>query len=72
MYILSNIISAALEGDIKKGILKVFTFVAGVSTNPGQINLIFKSLLFSDLIDSARLIKAALEGPYNKDFGRPL
>ena len=64
LFILLIMIFEAFSLEIRYGILKLFTFVAGVSTKPGQISFTF-TLYFNVSIFklSARFISAALVGP---------
>ena len=55
------------------GILNVFWFVKGVLINPGDIReTLTLCFLKSKYKLSVKLVKAALDGPYPLELGRPL
>ena len=67
------IFSAANSTDLKNGIGKSFLSVKGVLINPGDITEILTLyFLKSKKILSAKLFKAAFEGPYPLELGSPL
>ena len=64
---------AANSGVSKKGIENSFLSVSGVFMNPGEITeTLTLNFLKSKKILSAKLVKAAFEGPYPLEFGKPL
>ena len=68
-----NIFSAANSGDLINGIGNSFLSVRGVFINPGETSEILTlCFLKSKYKLSVKLVKAALDGPYPLELGKPL
>ena len=66
------IFSAANSGDLINGMRNSFLSVMGVLINPGEIKeTLTLCFLKSKYKLSAKLDRAAFEGPYPLEFGRP-